>query len=353
MAHQITATDTMFSVLETPWHRLGTVLDNPPTVAEALQAAGLDWTVSTEPLFARVPRLGKGGDIMLVDTLVPSRAVVRDDSGEILGVVGKGFAPLQNADALAWFQPWLDSGLVSLETAGSLRGGRIVWALARIVSDPIVVRGHDTVNKYVLIAHGHDGTLAVRAGLTPIRVVCANTLGFALASGSLFRLAHRKGITDRMVEVAAAISRMDERLNEQGEGYRLLAAADVTGGEERLVEFLGAAYRQPLADVRKGRRFSEVSELFASGTGQDLPGAKGTYWGLYNALAQYTSHVSGRTPEARAHGVAFGEAREVNRRGFDAALAMATGTWSIESVMGEFSEAASIATREHPDALTA
>jgi hypothetical protein len=70
----------------------------------------------------------------MIDSLVASRAVVRADSHEVLGVVGSGFTPLQNAQALAWFDPWLASGLVTLETAGSLRGGRIVWALARASS---------------------------------------------------------------------------------------------------------------------------------------------------------------------------------------------------------------------------
>lgn len=337
----------MFSVGSTPWHGLGTVLDSPPTVADALRIAGLDWTVRTAPLHARLPS-PEGG---MFDSLVASRAVVRDDTHEVLGVVGAGFEPLQNVQALAWFDPWLESGLVSLETAGSLRGGRIVWALARIVSDPIVVQGDDTVNKYVLIAHGHDGSLAVRAGLTPIRVVCRNTLGFALAAGGLFRLSHRKGIADRMAEVATAITRMDERLNAQGEAYRKLAAVEVTGEDETIVNFMGAAYRQTAVDVRKGRRLADVQELFASGKGQDLPGAKGTYWGLYNALTEYTSHVAGRTPEGRAHGVAFGESKDVNRRGFDAALAMATGTFDVEAVMGQFSDAAMLAASAHPNAI--
>jgi phage/plasmid-like protein (TIGR03299 family) len=352
MAHELTGSDTMFSVLETPWHGLGTVLDSPPTVAEALRIAGLDWSVYTSPLHARL-QTPEGG---FYDSLVASRAVVRDDTHEVLGVVGAGYQPLQNTQALAWFDPWLASGKVTLETAGSLRGGRIVWALARIVSDPIVVKGDDTVNKYVLIAHGHDGAMAVRAGLTPIRVVCRNTLGMAVVKGdatnSLFRLSHRAGVVQRMAEVAQAIGRMDERLNEQGAAYRKMSDTEVTGGDERIVEFMGAVYRQSATDVRKGRRLDQVSELFASGTGQDLVGARGTYWGLWNAVTEYETHTAGRTAEGRAHSTAFGSGKDIIRRGFDVALSMATGTWSVEAAMGEWSDAAVLAASAHPDALT-
>lgn len=353
MGHEITNKDTMFSVGSTPWHGLGIVLDSPPTVAEALRLAGLDWGVYTSALHARLPSPAGG----MFDSLVASRAIVRDDTHEVLGVVGAGFEPLPNAKALAWFDPWLASNLVTLETAGSLREGRIVWALARIVSDPIVVQGEDTVNKYVLIAHGHDGSLAVRAGLVPIRVVCRNTLGWAVAagdkSGSLFRLSHRKGIAERMAEVAQAISRADERLNTQGEAYRKMASVEVVGGEERLVEFLGGVYRQKPDEIRKGRRLDQVSELFESGKGQDLAGAHGTYWGLWNAVTEYETHKAGRTAEGRAHSTAFGEGRDVIRRGFDVALSMALGTWSVESVMGEWSDATLLAASAHPNARTA
>ncbi len=328
MGHELTASDTMFSVKITPWHGLGTVLHSPPTVADALRVAGLDWQVYTGALHTRLP----GPDGAPTDSLVAHKAIVRDDTHEVLGVVGPGFTPLQNAQALAWFDPWVESGKVTLETAGSLRGGRIVWALARIVSDPIVVRGDDEVNKYVLIAHGHDGSLAVRAGLTPIRVVCANTLGFAVASGdttgSLFKLSHRAGVVERMTEVAAAIERMDARLNEHGAAYRAMAAADVTDSDAFVVEYLAAVYGQHPDDVRKGRRLQTIQELFEAGTGQDLPGAHGTVWGLWNALTEYVTHKAGRTAETRAHASVFGEGRDVIRRGFDVALSMATGTWS-------------------------
>jgi hypothetical protein len=143
---------------------------------------------------------------------------------------------------------------------------------------------------------------------------------------------------------------IDARLSAAGEVYRKLASVDVVGGDIRLVEFLGGVYGQKLEDVRKGRRLPEIQELFASGKGQDLDGARGTYWGLYNALTEYHSHHAGRDSESRANANAFGAGAGIIRRGLDVALAMATKTYSIADVAGEFGDLAHAADVAHPDA---
>jgi len=112
-----------FSVREVPWHGLGTILDNPPTIEEAIKLAGLDWTVSMQPTYCKVD----GNDVKL-----PNRAVVRSTDRKVLGVVGPTYEPLQNAAAFQFFQPVIDEGHVTLETAGSLKGGQRVWILAKV-----------------------------------------------------------------------------------------------------------------------------------------------------------------------------------------------------------------------------
>jgi hypothetical protein len=82
---------------------------------------------------------------------------------------------LQNKDAFAWFQPFLDAREAALHTAGSLRQGSRIWVLAKLNRDPLVIAEGDEVEKFLLLSHGHDGSLAVRCGFTPVRVVCANT----------------------------------------------------------------------------------------------------------------------------------------------------------------------------------
>lgn len=359
MAHRLESTDTMFSVGTTPWHGLGTVLAQPPTIAEAIKIAGMDWRVEMAPNFTTID----GAPVA-----TPSQSVIRvnldadgKESRKVLASVGPTYSLLQNAEAFAWFQPWIDSGVATLETAGTLMGGTRPWVLAKLAGDPIVVKGDDIVERYILLAHAHDGTLAIRAGLTPVRVVCHNTLSAAIGidpstgkrsstPDGMFKILHRANAKDRLADVAEEIAAIDERLAKAAEVYRKLASVDVVGGDARIVEFLGGVYKQKADEVRKGRRLPEIERLFASGKGQDLDGARGTYWGLYNALTEYHSHHAGRDGESRANANAFGQGAQFIRRGLDVALAMATKTYSIADVAGEFSEMAHTADVSHPEA---
>jgi phage/plasmid-like protein (TIGR03299 family) len=349
MSHGINENDTMLSVRETPWHGLGIVLDDPPTVAEALALAGLDWTVKTEPAYRETTiALADNAGTMTTREQVPAQVVTREDSGEVLGVVGTRWRPVQNSAALAWFDRWIDTGMVTIETAGSLFGGRRVWALARIVADPIVVMGDDVVRKFILIAHSHDGTLAIRAGLTAVRVVCNNTLGFALeasegpaGNGGLFKVQHTANALTRLEDVADEIERADARLNAAGDLYRELAHAPILGGDATIAAFVGAVYGQTPEQVADGRRLAHILRLFATGQGSDLLGASGTYWGLYNAITEYETHGSAADPntrsrESRADRNVFGSGARTLTRALDVAIAMARRARSIEDIAREF-----------------
>src|SRR5262249_27318291 len=133
----------------------------------SFKQAGLDWEVELFPLFTATGQQ------------VTHKAVKRSTDGKVLGVVGPRWQPLQNKDAFNWFDPFLAAGQATLEAAGSLAGGTRVWVLAKLNRDPIVVVPGDEVTKYLLLSNGHDGSLAVRCGFTPIRVVCNNTLQMA------------------------------------------------------------------------------------------------------------------------------------------------------------------------------
>lgn len=125
MAHLV---ENMLAVGKAPWHGLGTLLDNPPTVEAAISLAGLDWRVVLEPL-----QLTSDG------RPAPAHATVRDTDRRILGVVGPQYRPLQNEEAFAWFQPFLDLGEASIESAGSLAHGKRVWVLAKLSQAPLEV----------------------------------------------------------------------------------------------------------------------------------------------------------------------------------------------------------------------
>jgi phage/plasmid-like protein (TIGR03299 family) len=204
MSAGLTDSDTMFSVRETPWHCLGVVLDEPPaTVAEAIEAAGLGWSVAKEPI--AVDRGDKVADEWWAprcEEIPGFYATVRQDTREVLGIVGERYRLVQNHEAFTFIDQLLGSA-IHFETAGSLHRGRRVWVLATL-PDHVEVGGDD-VRPYVLLMNSHDGSTAVVAATTPIRVVTARTpsTGGSLTRGRSSRSATPKrsrGVSTRHAE---------------------------------------------------------------------------------------------------------------------------------------------------------
>jgi phage/plasmid-like protein (TIGR03299 family) len=195
----LTSTDSMFSVRETPWHGLGVVLDQPPaTIAEAIDLSGLDWRVEKEPI--AVDR----GDAAASDFTIPRceeipgyYATVRQDTRQVLGIVGPRYTVLQNSSAFEFVDQLLGSSL-HFETAGSLHGGRRVWVLATL-PDHIEVGG-DAVRPLVLLSNSHDGSTGIVAATTPVRVCCANTL---YADVGIERIIRSAALSERRLDEAS------------------------------------------------------------------------------------------------------------------------------------------------------
>ena len=182
MSHGITNHDQMFSVREVPWHGLGVVLDEYPTsIDEALEKAGLGWHVTHgDVLVVKTPEWTDDFGTKHPAELVPAKgfkANLREDTGEVLGIVSDEYEVVDNVDAFRFLDALIGSDM-HFETAGSLWGGRRVWCLARLPE--YVELGGDPSATYVYVANSHDGSMAVTAAVTPIRIVCANTLGAAL-----------------------------------------------------------------------------------------------------------------------------------------------------------------------------
>lgn len=152
---------------EKPWHGLGTQVEEAPTSADALRLAGLDWTVQRKPIQVCGGRK--------VDNFF---ANVRSSDGAVLGVVSDRYQVVQNAEAFAFTDALIGGeGQVHYETAGSLMGGRKIWLLAKLPDTEIV---GDKTEPYLCFSNTHDGSGAIRVCMTPIRVVCNNTLNIAL-----------------------------------------------------------------------------------------------------------------------------------------------------------------------------
>jgi phage/plasmid-like protein (TIGR03299 family) len=312
MAHEIEVVDNIANMMyvgDAPWHKLGTKFEVAPTLDTAIMAAGLDWNVILKPLFT-----GDG-------ISAPANATVRESDGSILGVVGPGYKPLQNQKAFDFFKFFVNSGAVTVECAGSLRNGRRVFILCKINKDPIVVKGNDIVQKYVLLSNSHDGTMAVRAGFSGIRVVCANTLAMALGADSskLLRIRHTKSVNEALDEVAQIMNIADQSFDATAEQYRRLAAKSVNVAD--LDKYVRTVFK--LDDEGDSRVIDQVIPLFEKGRGNDMPEIKGTYWAAMNAVSEYVQYERGSSDDTRLDQTWFGAGQTLNKRALEVALEMA------------------------------
>ncbi len=323
---------SMFSVRETPWHGLGHIIPQAPTMEDAIRLAGLDWQVRLQPLHMRYD-----GEEMNV----PAWATVRDTDRSVLGVVGPTYRPVQNRDAFKWFQPWLESGKVTLETAGSLREGRHIWILARVLNggSELEVQPGDTVRQYILLSNGHDGTMALRNGFTGIRVVCANTLAGAHHDGAskLLKIRHTKRAGEAMDQIREIMDIARSEFVANIDQYRALARAGVT--KDSLREYIKRVFQPKLvaatakpeltvdeADVERAdlgcdRLMGRILPLFEGGRGNQGK----TWWDAYNAVTEYLSYERGRSADIRLDSLWFGDGARVNQRALDTARQLAFG----------------------------
>ncbi len=167
MSHEV---ETMAYVGETPWHGLGNRIDDKSSVEEMLIASGLNWELRREPVYTELD-----GERVRIPG---KRAIIRTSDRKVMTVAGQQWKPLQNKDMLEFFRDYAEAGGAKLETAGSLRGGNIVWGLANL-SDGFAVGGRDRVNGYLLFTSPHQVGAAIKIRTTTIRVVCQNTMNLA------------------------------------------------------------------------------------------------------------------------------------------------------------------------------
>lgn len=257
MAHEV---ESMFSVLKTPWHGLGTIVNEAPNSAEAMRLAGLDWNVELVKLFAangiEVPEM---------------RGAQRSTDGRVLGIMTDAYKPLQNSEAFSFFDPFVEAGEASYETAGSLREGERVWVLAKLQRDPSVIVKGDEVEKFVLLSNGHDGIMSVRVGFTPIRVVCANTLRLAhdASASNLIRVRHTARVSDNVTALREIMDMANASFEASADQYRALAKKEINAAD--LKSYVHRVFNPEAdddgAESSGGRVLAKVTELFEGGRG--------------------------------------------------------------------------------------
>lgn len=301
--HRPDGSAAMFSVRQTPWHRLGAVLQDAPDISSALHLAGADFHVVKRRLLV-APDEQEG---FATCSVLGAYAVTRADRHSVLGIVGERYTPLQNRDAFDILTPLLESGHASLETGGVLRGGEDVWLMARFAlpkeSQARALLGEEVV-PYFLIANNHAGKRGVFCVITPVRVVCANTLSMAREAGGramdrAFTVTHDANVRIRSAVAAQRLYRgVCERLERAARQYEMLRRKELTlrNWTQLVLNTAAPLPKNPPNDrnvllkrawERAENRRQRLTSLWTSGQGHR---GDGSAWEAYQAVAQSIDH---------------------------------------------------------------
>lgn len=303
------------------WHGLGTILDAPPTAAEAIFAAGLDWIVTKEPLFTK-EGVDENVSAPILQKAPDHYALIRSCDRKILGVAGKRYVPLQNIEAFDFFNPFLDKGVATLETAGSLQGGKIVWVLAKLNGFEADVVKDDPVQAYLLLSNPHTGNGAARVLFTPTRVVCWNTLRAAEEGAkNSVKIVHSKNLTSSLATVQQTVDVTSKTFTFSLDHYRAMARKEIS--VVGLKNYVRKVLEVPDKVRDMPRAWEGIEAAFDAGPGADIPGVGGTVWNAYNSITYWIDHMRSRSNESRLKATWFGaEASKIRRLAHNAAMTL-------------------------------
>jgi phage/plasmid-like protein (TIGR03299 family) len=292
-----------------PWHNLATELNHPKTAREAIKIAGLDYTVEKRPLES------------ITGLKQDAYAIVRTDTGDVLGVVPGRYEPVQNRDAFAFFDVLVGRQQVVYETAGVIGHGERVWILAKL-SGHIIVHGNDIVNKYLLLTNSHDGSVPVQIKVAPIRLVCNNTLTCALQGMRETYNWDTAGTTRHVGEADNVFALTNMAYQQLEVTFNSMAAKKITENQLReYVQTLVPETDAPGDHAKSGEMRNDVLRLYDSGRGAYL--ARGTWWGAFNGVTEYTDYImSAEDPTQRLHSMWFGRGEQFKLKAFDLARRM-------------------------------
>ena len=272
--------ETMFSVREKPWHGLGTIVAEAPDSESALRLAGLDWNVIQKDLVT------VGG----IDIIPGFKANVRDSDGSVLGIVTDRYKVVQNKEAFAFTDALLGEG-VRYETAGSLQNGRRTWMLARLPHQYII--NGEEITPYMVFMNSHDGTGAIKVAMTPVRVVCSNTLNLALSTAKrTWSCVHTGDINGKMDEARDTLMLAGQYMSELGKSFDKLNQIKLS--DSKVIEFVetlipdveGGSSQQKKNIIRMRddmkRRYFDAPDL--KGVGKNA-------YRFVNAVSDYATHA--------------------------------------------------------------
>jgi phage/plasmid-like protein (TIGR03299 family) len=326
MAHMIEENQIAY-VGETPWHGLGVQVEAGTTGSQMLSAAGLDWKVEKRTLAV------KSGRSFQTEPIKGFKAIVRSDTGRVFTLATPKYESVQNKEIVDFFREYCEAGHATMETVGGLKGGAVVWALAKLNGGERNIGGIDPVKGYMLLATSHDSSLCTLGRATQVRVVCNNTLSAALASKAgkqSFRMLHNtKWTKERRAEAQKVMGLAIEQVDATNTLSEELAR--VTIDERGWLEFMGKLLggEQNVIDPKKAeltRTARMIQDATLDSPGAALTTAAGTLWGAVNGVSYYADHQRGfstTTNDSRMTAAWFGQGASLKAKAVEVAREMA------------------------------
>lgn len=313
---------TMAYVGAEPWHGLGNKLAPNQPIELWAERAGMNWRIEeAEVRFVATGNRSLGS----IHAFPEQKVLYRSDTKAPLSVVSARYQVVQPSEILEFYRDLTEVGGFQLETAGVLKEGRKLWALAR-TGQSATLKGKDEVNGYLLLATACDGTLATTAQHTAVRVVCNNTLQIALGnSAGAIKVPHRSQFDAQAVkrQLGIAVSSWDAFM------VRMKALSERKVSDAVAEKFLRRVltYSTPNVADREAlavneRAIKAVGQLYAGrGKGADMASASGTAWGLLNAVTEYVDHHRrARSDDHRRDAAWFGAGATLKQKAWDEAL---------------------------------
>lgn len=321
MAHLI---ENMAYAGQTPWHELGNRLPPKQPIEVWAKEAGMNWTICSSPVHYQTDAPGTDNALMSFED---QRVLYRSDTKAPLSVVGGRYQVVQPREVLEFYRDLTEISGFELETAGVLKAGKKFWALARMGKET-VIKGSDIVRGYLLLATSCDGTLATTATPTTVRVVCNNTLSIALngAVGAV-KVPHSTSFDAQAVkrQLGIAVTQWDSFM------YRMKTLSECkVKSHESMNYFLKVLCQSDNASDVQGltneRALKKVQALYeGGGRGAEVAAAKGTAWGLLNAVTEFVDHERrAKNQEYRLDSAWFGQGAALKQRALDHALQLAS-----------------------------
>lgn len=317
MAHLI---ESMAYVNDVPWHGLGNQLTAKQPIEVWAQQAGMAFDIKESPVRFMTDSIGTLGAIM---SFPEQKVLYRSDTKAALSVVSNRYRVVQPREILEFYRDLTEISGFELETAGVLKEGRKVWALAK-TNQSATLKGNDVVNGYLLLATACDGTLATTAQFTSIRVVCNNTLAVALQNGNgAVKVPHSTHFDPQAVkkQLGISVAAWDSFM------YRIKTLSERKVKTHEAMNYFLRVFTDPndtSAGLANERAMKSVLALYdGQGKGAELASSKGTAFGLLNAVTQFVDHERrARSTDHRLESAWFGPGAALKQKSLDQALLM-------------------------------